>query len=860
MTISKGLPTHHILNKFLQNSDIDLNLDIYLSKLNLIGNQTPSNENIDLQKIKRIIAHGKKAVSEEIKLIDKELYSSKGIRIGRVQKNLLIKVLLYKSSKDISNLITSIDGMDIEELNSIILKHQNQIDKKIEENVNQFLDTLRTAIQLDKRDKIKDYILFLYSRIYNINENKSISLWDIYRHNENYFEKELDKNQINSLREFCIDTNEEKRENVVKLFNHKYQMLLDQKYPTEKYGLTYIEINQELFDGIGNKNDFWNFIFTTIKQVYYELKNHRIFAIHIKDVMNQDVNLKWEISSLITIFSSNLIKIPGNKNYYNPASICVDYLEHKIGRLISSSEKKQIKNYFKSMDDLKNDFKQFKDEIESFKEIETGFSYLDLIVLSDENPRNQSKEINFIENKYDLLLLFTKNHEDMRKIPCPVCGSLKISGNSYSEVGIKSWECKDEFCAERSKSNRGKRYSLKSNFMQESIKNVESDNMVPRRLMGLFRRDITYSTNSKDIYNMIVKYFSYKNDEIALISSSENKTFQNIIIENNRIYKNLKLQDNDHSNIYNQFIKSSKFIQRSFNSRNIISKGKRNKNDFEMKTYDTKNCKGKIIHGNSLEFLRSLEKDSIDHMVTSPPYYNAREYSQWLNIYNYLHDMYQIILEAYRTMKPGGVFFYNIGDVYGNENKIVKSTMGEQRIPLGAYLIYTFREAGFEILDNIIWDKGETQTNRHKSDGNFTPFYVKPANCYEHMFIFKKPGPLRINKETSEIKISENIIKFPPVIKISSNGKNKVGHTAPFPLEIPLLSGTTFTNGNEKMLDPFLGAGTTAMAAIEISRNFIGIEIMKKYFNLSCNNVEKAIFERKNSVKDETLENFLEYD
>ena len=65
----------------------------------------------------------------------------------------------------------------------------------------------------------------------------------------------------------------------------------------------------------------------------------------------------------------------------------------------------------------------------------------------------------------------------------------------------------------------------------------------------------------------------------------------------------------------------------------------------------------------------------------------------------------------------------------------------------GMGCLLLFRKSGFELLDNIIWNKGETQSNRHKNDGNFTPYYQKPANCYEHMFIFKKPGNLTLSKE-----------------------------------------------------------------------------------------------------------------
>ena len=226
----------------------------------------------------------------------------------------------------------------------------------------------------------------------------------------------------------------------------------------------------------------------------------------------------------------------------------------------------------------------------------------------------------------------------------------------------------------------------------------------------------------------------------------------------------------------------------------------------------------------------------INNMVTSPPYYNAREYSQWKNLFNYLSDMFNVNLKAHDSLIEGGIFFYNIGDIFDNEN-VIKSKMGEKRIPLGAYAILIFEKAGFETLDDIIWHKGEPQSNRHKNDGNYTPYYQRPANCYEHMFIFRKKGKLKINQTKEEVKIKKNIINFTPVFKIGRNGENKYGHTAPFPKMVPLLSVSTFTNKGDSVLDPFSGSGTTAIVANSKNRTGIGIEMNPDYALLS---IEKA--------------------
>ena len=145
--------------------------------------------------------------------------------------------------------------------------------------------------------------------------------------------------------------------------------------------------------------------------------------------------------------------------------------------------------------------------------------------------------------------------------------------------------------------------------------------------------------------------------------------------------------------------------------------------------------------------------------------------------------MYNIILECYNTLKEGSIFIFNIFDTYGNENNIVFSDMGRKRVILGAYIIYLFQEAGFQLLDNIIWDKGYVHGTRHTNGGNNRPFCQYPLNSWEHNFIFYKPGKINFSVK-SKIK---NVKRFPAVRKFSKKGVNSYGHSAPFPREIPEL-------------------------------------------------------------------------
>lgn len=313
----------------------------------------------------------------------------------------------------------------------------------------------------------------------------------------------------------------------------------------------------------------------------------------------------------------------------------------------------------------------------------------------------------------------------------------------------------------------------------------------------------------------------------------------------------------------------------------------------------------KVVWGNCLENLKKLPDESIQLMVTSPPYYNARKYSIWDNIELYMNDMRQIIKECYRVLDNHRVFVFNVGDIYGNDNMKTKSVWGKRRIPLSAYFIVMFEELGFTFYDDIIWDKGEVQSQRHKNKSTPYPFYQQPFNAYEHILIFHKhrldpvkypcqvcgslnvsgnsytriglkswecknnactersaanrgkryslktistqdPGLREENVITEELqkKWRKDIIHFSPVIKINCKGKNSLGHTAPFPADIPEMAVKFFSYKNDKVLDMFAGSFTTCIVANKLGRNGIGFELRKDLFedcikkNLIQNKVE----------------------
>lgn len=299
----------------------------------------------------------------------------------------------------------------------------------------------------------------------------------------------------------------------------------------------------------------------------------------------------------------------------------------------------------------------------------------------------------------------------------------------------------------------------------------------------------------------------------------------------------------------------------------------------------------KVVWGNCLDNLKKLPCESIGHIVTSPPYYNAREYSTWTNLKEYLDNMREIIKECYRVLDNHRVFVFNVSDVVDNDKMDKINAFGNRKIPLPAYFIVMFEECGFTFVDDIIWDKGEVQSSRHKNGNKPYPFFQYPCNCYEHILIFHKHrlekdikypcndcGSLIIksNSYTSKgirswecknpdceksesdrgkrfslktimtqnpFRQEENLIpkelvqqwrrdihKLSPVIKINNKKENKLGHTAPFPIDIPLMSTYYYSYKGDIVLDIFAGSFTSAIAAQQLGRIGVGFELRKDLF------------------------------
>lgn len=242
-----------------------------------------------------------------------------------------------------------------------------------------------------------------------------------------------------------------------------------------------------------------------------------------------------------------------------------------------------------------------------------------------------------------------------------------------------------------------------------------------------------------------------------------------------------------------------------------------------------------LIHGDCLEKINEVR--DVDLIMTSPPYYNAREYSKYRDVKEYIETMRRIFSVAFGVLKQSRMCVVNISPVLVPREKRSKQSY---RIPLPFYFVPMMEEIGFEFLEDIIWKKPEgAAVNRN---GGFyrhrKPVAYKPNIVTEYILVFKKPAPFLIDKVIKNKSLVTGAYERTNVWEI--NPETSSEHPAPYPVELPLKIVQYYSYENESVLDPFMGSGTTGVACKNLNRNFIGIELNETYFNIAKERIENA--------------------
>ena len=253
-----------------------------------------------------------------------------------------------------------------------------------------------------------------------------------------------------------------------------------------------------------------------------------------------------------------------------------------------------------------------------------------------------------------------------------------------------------------------------------------------------------------------------------------------------------------------------------------------------------KKLRENIIYCKSSESMFDIDDNTIRLIITSPPYFNAKDYGSSNQIgkksstyEEYLDSMVSVWKECFRILKPNGKLCIN-SPILPMAKKILNTHYNRDYLNINNDIEKTIlNETKLFRYDLIIWDKGPT-------DQLMMGSYPYPPNFYgmntiEFINIFVKDGPPeKISKELKEKsrltkkdwrKYIDNTWRFPP--------EKDRRHPAPFPLELPYRLIKLFSFADDIIVDPFMGSGTTALAEKKARRNYIGYELNQNYIDMA---------------------------
>ena len=220
------------------------------------------------------------------------------------------------------------------------------------------------------------------------------------------------------------------------------------------------------------------------------------------------------------------------------------------------------------------------------------------------------------------------------------------------------------------------------------------------------------------------------------------------------------------------------------------------------------------------EDMHELPDRSVHLMVTSPPYNVGKEYDEDLTHDEYLGLLRRVLAETHRVLAPGGRACVNVAN------------LGRKPyIPLHAYVIEIATLAGFQMRGEIIWNKGpgagaSTAWGSWMSASNPTL-----RDTHEYILVFQKPPFRRPKRDGQESTIArDGFLEWTKSVwTFGPESAKRVGHPAPFPVELPHRLIQLYTYAGDVVLDPFMGTGATAVAASGSGRHYVGYDVSPEY-------------------------------
>jgi len=433
----------------------------------------------------------------------------------------------------------------------------------------------------------------------------------------------------------------------------------------------------------------------------------------------------------------------------------------------------------------------------------------------------------------DIVQEIRNNYDNAKKVVSSLRKIGKIKDDFSNEILIELLDYKIRDVRIEAVKNLGK---FKGAFIEETLINKfrkEEDSLVKRECVSSLGRQ--RNINLVPFFNETLKE---KDPKIILQAIRALLVFK----KDASVINSLKTIQN-HPNEMIQDVLSIELFDKKKNQKN------------QKKDHSTVNNKLKnvTVNGDVLDILKYIKEESFHLTFTSPPYYNARDYSFYSSYKEYLNFLRNVFKETHRLTKNGRFLVVNTSPVIVPR---VSRAHSSKRYPIPFDIHNFLVEDGWEFIDDIIWKKPEYSVKNRI--GGFMqhrkPLGYKPNSITEYLMVYRKKSPDLIdwnikqytNDIVEESKVNDDF-ETTNVWELETACDKT--HSAVFPKSLCERIIKYYSYKEDLVFDPFGGSGTFAQVAIENNRNFFLTEIDKKYFErikerLQNSNIESTFIEK----------------
>lgn len=238
-------------------------------------------------------------------------------------------------------------------------------------------------------------------------------------------------------------------------------------------------------------------------------------------------------------------------------------------------------------------------------------------------------------------------------------------------------------------------------------------------------------------------------------------------------------------------------------------------------------CLDRIIYASSTN-MSQLPDNCVHLMVTSPPYNVGKEYDTDLSLAEYRQMLKEVWAETFRVLVPGGRACVNVAN------------LGRKPyIPLHSLIIQDMLDVGFRMRGEVIWNKAASSGTSTAWGSWMSASNPTLRDVHEYILVFSKGSFGRKRGDRQDSITREEFLEFTKSVwEFPAESARRVGHPAPFPIELPYRLISLYSFVGDVVLDPFCGSGTTCLAALKTKRHYIGYDVEEEYVALARRRIE----------------------